>query len=527
MTQAQDKPEAGRRIAVIAGGGPAGLTAALELLERSDILPIVYECSDGVGGISRTHLYKGNRIDIGGHRFFSKSERVMDWWHRVLPTQGAREETAITYQNQQRTISPDPEGPDPEATDEVMLIRQRRSRILHRGKLFEYPLSLSLGTILKLGLVNTGLIGLSYMKAQVAQRPENSLEDFFINRFGKRLYETFFRDYTEKVWGVACSEIPAEWGAQRIKGLSLTRAVKQALAKLLRLNAGSEVETSLIEQFLYPKYGPGQMWETVTARIEALGGDVALNHRVVGVEREGERIVAALVEKPGGEVVRQPCDYFFSTMPMPELFSRMDPPPPAEVQNVVQGLQFRDFITVGLLLDRLKLGDADGLNLAERMPDNWIYVQEPGVKVGRLQFFNNWSPYLVADPAKVWIGLEYFCYQGDELWSLSDPDLIAWGVEELERIGVIDPAAVLDGTVLRVPKTYPAYWSTYARIDEAQAFVDGIENLFLLGRNGMHRYNNQDHSMLTAMVAVDIILEGGEKSAVWEVNTEQEYHESK
>jgi protoporphyrinogen oxidase len=517
----------GHKVAVIAGAGPAGLTAALELLERSDIVPLLFEVSNEVGGISRTHRYKGNRIDIGGHRFFSKSERVMAWWANILPTQGSSQDITLTYQNQKTAIRPDPNGPDPDTCDSVMLVRPRRSRILHRGKLFEYPLSLSAGTVLKLGLLNTCLIGASYLKAQALPRPESSLEDFFINRFGQRLYRTFFRDYTEKVWGVSCRQIPAEWGAQRIKGLSLTRALKQAVGKLTRWGSDQEIETSLIEQFFYPKFGPGQMWESVQQRIEAAGGTVALRHQVVGVERSGDKIVAAHIRAEDGRMQRLSCDYFFSTMPMPELFSMIDPAPPTAVREITEGLEFRDFITVGLLLRRLKLGDADGSNLAERMPDNWIYVQEPGVKVGRLQFFNNWSPYLVADPETVWIGLEYFCYQDDELWSLPDQEMVEFGVRELESIGVIEASNVLDGTVLRVPKTYPAYWSTYSRIDEAQAFVDGIQNLYLLGRNGMHRYNNQDHSMLTAMVAVDTILSGGDKSVLWSVNAEQEYHETR
>jgi protoporphyrinogen oxidase len=526
MTSPPD-PNTAEKVAIVAGAGPAGLTVALELLERSDITPLVFETSDSVGGISRTHYYKGNRIDIGGHRFFSKSQRVMDWWANVLPTQRASQEIALTYQNQKTAISPDPNGPDPDYSDSVMLVRPRKSRILHRGKLFDYPLSLSGSTVFKLGLLNTCLIGVSYLKAQAFQRPEKSLEDFFINRFGQRLYRTFFRDYTEKVWGVSCKEIPAEWGAQRIKGLSLFRALKQAIGKLTKTSSDEGLETSLIEQFLYPKFGPGQMWESVQKRIEAAGGKVKLHHRVVGVEREGNRIVATHVQSQNGKTERLACDYFFSTIPMPELFSVMEPAPPAAVREVTEGLEFRDFITVGLLLDRLKLGAADGSNLAERMSDNWIYIQEPGVKVGRLQFFNNWSPYLVADPKTVWIGLEYFCYQKDELWNLPDQEMIEFGVKELESIGVIEASSVLDGTVLRVPKTYPAYWSTYSKIEEAQAFVDGVENLFLLGRNGMHRYNNQDHSMLTAMVAVDTILSGGDKSVLWSVNAEQEYHESR
>ncbi|PWE16747.1 hypothetical protein DDZ18_11125 [Marinicauda salina] len=521
----------GRKIAVIAGGGPAGLTAALELLRRTDVTPLVFEASDGVGGISRTHVYKGNRIDIGGHRFFSKSDRVMDWWRDILPLQGMTggdKALEITYQRKTSLIEIDENGPNPDETDDVMLVRPRKSRILYRGKLFEYPLSLSPETLMKLGLVDTAKIGTSYLQANMFPRKEETLEDFIINRFGRTLYETFFKEYTEKVWGVPCDRISAEWGAQRIKGVSLRAALQQALGKVAGFLRPQSVETSLIEQFLYPKHGPGQMWETVQGMIEARGGTVALNTRVVGLKTENGKVVSATVEGPDGKREEVACEYFFSTMPVKELFAIMDPPAPKDVADIAGGLSYRDFMTVGLLLDRLELGDCDGTNLFERMSDNWIYVQEPGVRVGRLQFFNNWSPYLVADPTKVWMGLEYFCDEGDDLWSMDDEAMIRFGVEELERIGVVRSQDVIDGTVLRVPKTYPAYWGAYDHFDKVQAHADAIDNLYLLGRNGMHRYNNQDHSMLTAMVAVDAIASGEPvKANVWDVNAEQEYHEEK
>lgn len=518
-----------KKIAIIAGGGPAGLTAALELARRTDIKPIVFEAADNVGGISRTHVHEGNRIDIGGHRFFSKSKRVMDWWRDLMPLQGlngADEKLRIAYQNKETIIDLPENGPDPAETDHVMLVRPRKSRILFKGKLFDYPLSLTPDTLLKLGLFETGLIGLSYVKAHTFPRKEETLEDFLINRFGVRLYRTFFKDYTEKVWGRDCSDISAEWGAQRIKGLSLRGALLNAASKVFGFLRPKKVETSLIEQFLYPKFGPGQMWEVAMDLIRNAGGEVALNTRVIGVKMEAGQVVSADIRHPDGREETLPCDHFFSTLPMSELFAIMEPPAPERSTALAADLEYRDFITIGLLCDRLILGDCDGHTVGDKMPDNWIYVQEPGVRVGRLQFFNNWSPYLVKDPSKVWIGMEYFCDEGDDLWTMPKDKLIEFAKAELEQIKVARVADSHSGVVIHVPKTYPAYWGTYDNFDEIRAAVDPVENLWLIGRNGMHRYNNQDHSMLTAMMAVDNIIEGRtDKTNLWDVNLDQEYHE--
>lgn len=522
------------RTAIIIGGGPAGLTAALELAERTDIRPIVFEGGDDVGGIARTFVHNGNRIDIGGHRFFSKSDRVMDWWSRVLPLQGSRHGAVeLHYQNKSRWLAMPEDGPDPDREDNVMLVRPRKSRILWGGQLFDYPLSLNLATLKKLGLLRTMKVGFSFLRSQLMPiRPEVTLEDFFINRFGRELYGTFFKDYTEKVWGVPCSEISAEWGAQRVKGLSLLGILKHALGSIVRRRgdiAQKDVETSLIEQFLYPKHGPGQMWQRVVEMIEERGGEVRLNTKVTGLRHSNGRVHAARIQNCVGPEQTVEGDLFFSTTDVRALMATMDPPPPDSVRSVSDGLVYRDFITVGLLLNKLKLGDnATGRDIGEKMSDNWIYVQEPGVKVGRLQFFNNWSPYLVADPDHVWIGLEYFCDEGDELWSMQDGDLTEFAIAELVSIGVIEAEEVIDSTVIRVPKTYPAYFGSYDNFDQVRGFADSFENLYLLGRNGMHRYNNQDHSMLTAMVAVDNIVAGSAaKDNIWSVNTEAEYHEEK
>jgi protoporphyrinogen oxidase len=547
-----------RKKAIIIGAGPAGLTAAYELLTRSDVQPIVLEKSAHMGGISRTVNYKGNRIDIGGHRFFSKSDRVMQWWLRHMPMQrlpmngngnipvetqraaSLQKGLKITYQNQTREVAAQPEGPDPETTDQVMLVRKRKSRIYFLRKFFDYPISLSKHTLRNLGAVRTLRIGASYARsAMFPHKNEQNLEQFFINRFGRELYETFFKSYTEKVWGVPCQEISAEWGAQRVKGLSVTKTITHFLKKRFNGHQPGDVaqkntETSLIEQFLYPKYGPGQMWETVAQKVTELGGEIHTGIDVRGLHCDGQRVVSLRAVKSTGAKHEFTGDYFFSTMPIKELVQALDAAVPAHVREVSEGLQYRDFLTVGLLLKGLKVTDpgSNGHNgngyARQLIADNWIYIQEPDVLAGRLQIFNNWSPHLVSRPGTVWVGVEYFCYEGDELWRKPDAEMAEFARQELAKIGIIDADAVLDSTVIRMPKTYPAYFGAYARFDELRDYLDGFANLFLVGRNGMHKYNNQDHSMLTAIEAVDNVIAGRtDKSNIWRVNTEMEYHESK
>ena len=526
--------DANQKRAIIIGAGPAGLTAAYELLTRAGIQPIVLEKSHHMGGISRTVNYKGNRIDIGGHRFFSKSDRVMEWWLRMLPLQASETDTtAIKYHNLERKIVVPADSPDPAAAERVMLLRNRKSRIYYLRRFFDYPITLSKSTLMNLGMWRTFKIGVSYMKsATFPEKQENTLEQFFINRFGKELYNTFFKSYTEKVWGVPCTAISAEWGAQRVKGLSITRTLQHALKKLTQrshADLGQKgTETSLIEQFLYPKFGPGQMWEETARLVKQMGGEIHTGYKAERLHTNGMRLTAVeAVKEATGTRETFTGDYFFSTAPIKELLRSFDVPPPANVLEVSDGLVYRDFITVGLLVRNLKIHDEtpQGKKL---IADSWIYIQEPDVLLGRLQIFNNWSPFLVNDPSTVWLGLEYFCNETDALWTMADDKMIALASEELSRIGIIDAEAVLDATVLRMEKTYPAYFGTYPRFAELRAYVDSYENLFLVGRNGMHRYNNQDHSMLTAMTAVDLIIAGNtDKSALWDVNTEMEYHEEK
>lgn len=538
------------KIAVIAGAGPAGLTAAYELLARTDIMPLVFEETQMIGGIAQTYVYKGNRIDIGGHRFFSKSQRVMKWWFNILPRQGAPAADSAEKQHQIeyvadaviRYLCPEcadgerdvtRKAPDPEKEDEVMLQRPRLSRIFFRRSFFPYPISITLTVARRLGLLNTFLIGLSYIKAQMFPiKDETYLDAFYINRFGKRLYKTFFEAYTEKVWGVPVGQIKADWGAQRVKGLSLKRAVAHAVRDLLSSDFAkvqAERETSLITRFFYPKFGPGQLWETVAKQIQTCGGEVTMGTRVSGVHLKEGKVASVTVEDARtGETREVACDYFFSTMPIKHLIPMMTPHPPAKIVEVAEGLQYRDFLTVGLLLNKLHVRER-GKEPQASVPDNWIYIQERDVRVGRVQVFNNWSPYLVADRKNtVWIGLEYFVFEGGDLWVRSDRELIDMGIAEMEKIEFLRKEDVLDACVLRVPKAYPTYIGSYDQLGTIREFVNDIPNLFLVGRNGMHRYNNQDHSMLTAMHAVDAIVNGtSDKAAIWSVNEEDDYHEGK
>ena len=516
---------------LIIGGGPAGLTAALELVRRGWPNVIVLEKEPLLGGISRTLEYKGNRIDIGGHRFFSKSDTVMQWWREMMPLQGA---PSCDDQELQRSVTLAPGGPDPETEDRTMLVRSRLSRILFLRKFFNYPVSLSADTLLNLGFVRVIKMGFSYMWSLVYKREEKSLEDFFINRFGSELYKTFFRDYTEKVWGVPCNQIGADWGAQRVKGLSVAKVLAHALGKLVFWKSPDKQrgETSLIEEFWYPKHGPGQLWETVGREAEQLGASILREQDVTAVLMEEGRVRGLRIRNlTTGEEREEEADYVISTTSVQELIRKMGSAVPAEVKDVAEHLVYRDFMTVGILLDKLKLKSRKmNTTVGEYgiVPDNWIYVQESDVKVGRLQIFNNWSPYLVADRSKAWIGMEYFVNEGDELWRMEDESFCEFAEGELEKIGVIDKADVIDHVVFRIQKAYPAYLGSYKEFGKIRTWTDGIPNLYLVGRNGMHRYNNMDHSMLAAIEAVNNIVTGGhDKSNVWEVNTEKEYHESK
>lgn len=514
-------------VVVIIGAGPAGLTAALELVRDGRAKPVVLEASTAVGGISRTIEYKGNRMDIGGHRFFSKSDWVMNWWLEILPIAAAEPAVEIAYQGQSRTVGAD--GTAFTESGRVMLVRDRLSRIYFLRRYFDYPIKLNAGTLTNLGPLRLLRIGVSYAWSMLfPRRPERSLEDFLANRFGDELYRTFFKDYTEKVWGVPCDRISAEWGAQRIKGLSIVEALRHALRQRFGSAAAEQAtKTSLIEHFLYPRLGPGQLWQEVARRVVEGGGEIRFGQRVQGVRCDGGRAVSVLTADAAGQVAELPADHVISTMPVADLVAGMQPPAPGDVREIAAALPYRDFMTVGLLVSRMRPNRQARSTKANNMPpDNWIYIQERDVRIGRLQIFNNWSPDLVADPGKVWLGLEYFCQAGDDLWRLEDAAMIDLAAGELEQIGMIDRADVLDATVIRVPKTYPAYFGAYEDFPRVRAWLDAIGNLYPVGRNGMHRYNNQDHSMLTAKLAVEAILDGKVgKATIWDVNIDDDYHE--
>ena len=499
-----------RQIAIIIGAGPAGLTAGLELQRQSNITPVIFEELSQVGGLSRTINHNGNRIDIGGHRFFSKSDWVMKWWQAILP-------------------------PDTgEHTDNCFLTRPRLSRIYFLRKFFDYPIRLNAHTLFNLGFIRIIKVSASYMLSSLFPRyPEKNLEDFFINRFGKALYLTFFKDYTEKVWGVSCALISPAWGAQRIKGLSICKALIHAVKKCFTrqsIDNQKQTQTSLIERFLYPKYGPGQLWERVAELINEHGGKIELQHQVSEFLFSDEKKLIGIkvlnVLSQEEKVIYG--DYFISTMPVKNLILAMGNAPPNHVKRIANELPYRDFITVGLLAKKLiKKAQSQSTQDNNMPPDNWIYIQESDVKIGRLQIFNNWSPYLVKNPEHIWLGLEYFCQENDALWSLSDDDLIAFAINELITLDLLESKEdILDSIAIRVPKAYPAYFGAYQEFNDIREFTDSIDNLFLIGRNGMHKYNNQDHSMLTARFAVESIIAGHhEKHKLWNVNVDDNYHE--
>ncbi|MBR3026356.1 MAG: NAD(P)/FAD-dependent oxidoreductase [Oscillospiraceae bacterium] len=510
---------------VVIGAGPAGLTAAYELLSKSkdEYSVTVLEGSSEIGGISRTVKYRGNRMDIGGHRFFSKDKEVTDWWENMMPTQGKPSFDDIKLGRVKKLKAG---GPDPEETDRVMLVRNRVSRIYYKKKFFDYPISMKMQTIKNMGFASTVSAGCSYLGSCISKKPEDSLENFYINRFGKVLYSMFFEGYTEKLWGRHPRDISADWGAQRVKGLSIRAVLKDMFSKIGGGNKDRKVETSLIEEFIYPKYGPGQLWETVAEEVKKLGGEIRMNSEVVKINTADGKINS--LELADGSTVDG--DIFISSMPLKDLVGGMNDVP-EDISKIAAGLPYRDFVTVGLLVNKLNLkNETDIKTLGNIVPDCWIYVQDTGVKLGRIQIFNNWSPYMVEKPEDtVWIGLEYFCNENDSFWNLSDDECIKMASKELVSMGVINSTGdILDSHRERVKKAYPAYFDTYSEIDTLIKYLDSFDNLYCVGRNGQHRYNNMDHSMVTAFeTAKNIIAGKTSRDNIWNVNTEKEYHEEK
>ena len=514
-----------KKTVVIIGAGPAGLSTAYELAKTNDFDITVLELEKFVGGISRTAEYKGNRMDIGGHRFFTKVDRVNDLWHEIMPLQGA---PSIDDTLLNRKVDLAESGPDPEREDRVMLKRNRISRIYFIKKFFDYPISMKPKTFMNMGFTRTMKAGFGYLGSCFHKRKENSLEDFYINRFGKPLYQLFFESYTEKLWGVHPSKLSADWGAQRVKGLSLFKAFISAITKPFK-KKNKKVETSLISQFEYPKLGPGQLYTLLAELLVKKGVKIICGAEVNRIELDENNNVNKVICKNGNSYE---ADYFVSSMPIKDLFIALgEDKVNKEAYNTAVNLPYRDFITVGLLLDKLKIKNKTKIpTLNDIVPDTWIYVQERDVTMGRIQLFNNWSPYMVKDPLHtVWMGLEYFCSEGDKMWEQDDESFINMAIEEMIKMGIIESKDnVLDATRLRVKKAYPAYFGSYEHFDLIRKELDNISNLYCVGRNGQHRYNNMDHSMLTGLLAADYIKENRtDKDALWEVNTEKEYHEEK
>ena len=512
---------------LIIGAGPAGLTAAYELLEKSkDYEVIVFEESNAIGGISRTVNYKGNRMDMGGHRFFSKVPEVNAWWEKMMPTQGAMPYDDVTLGRTSTTV---PGGPDPEKTDRVMLRRNRLSRIFFNNNFFDYPISLKWETIKNMGFGTTIVVGFSYLKTLIYKRKEKSLEDFYINRFGKKLYSMFFENYTENLWGRHPSEISPEWGAQRVKGLSIMAVLKDIFGKIFK-KKNRKVETSLIEEFAYPKLGPGQLWELTARDVQKMGGTILMNAKVVRILKDDNNHITGVVYEKDGETVTVEGDLVISSMPVKDLVSGMNDVP-EQYADIAKGLPYRDYMTVGVLVPGLKLKNETKIKtVGNIVPDNWVYVHDRKVQMGRFQIYNNWSPYMVKELGKhVWVGLEYFCNEGDGMWSMTDEDFAKMAMGEMVTMGLIDSVdQVIDSHVERVKKAYPAYFDTYEHMEELREYLNSIDNLYCVGRNGQHRYNNIDHSMCTSFETVKNILSGEScKDNIWNVNTEKEYHEQK
>lgn len=473
---------------VIIGAGPAGLTAAYELSKFPDRFKvIVLEESDLLGGISKTIQHNGNRMDIGPHHLFTKVAQVKSWWEEMMP-------------------------PDDNSCDEsVLLTKNRFTRIFFQGKFFDYPVKLNATTFENLGFGETIKVGGSYFKSLLFTRKENSLEDFFINRFGKKLYSMFFEGYTEKVWGRHPRNISTEWGLQRVKGLSGVVVLKNMIYKALNIQP-KKIETSLAESFYYPKLGSGQMWEVTAQKTINNGAEILMRAKATKILRTPDNKICGVNYERDDKLYELPCDILLSSMPLKDLVAGMENVP-SEIRKIADGLPYRDYITVGVLVDRLNVN----------VPDHWVYVQGSDVKMGRFVVWNNWSSFMLKDTNTIWLALEYFCQEGDDMWTSSDKDFAAFAIEEMVKKNLISSAdAVKDFHVERVKKAYPAYFDTYAQIDALRDYLDESANLYCIGRNGQHRYNNIDHSMCTAFEAVKNILTGkSDKANIWSVNTEK------
>lgn len=521
-----------RKNITIIGAGPAGLTTAYYLLKqnRKNYNITILEQDKKVGGISKTINFNGYKMDTGIHRFFTKNKEVKDIWESLLPLQSSPAYDDILLNRNKKFKKT---GSNPETEEKSMLIKDRTTRILYQRKFYDYPVTLNLTTIKNMGPLTLLKAGFSYLKALIIKRKENSLEDFFINRFGKVLYSMFFESYTEKVWGIHPSKISADWGVQRIKGISIKTIIKDIINKSLKRKNSKNTETSLIEQFIYPKLGAGQIYEEMQKEIEKLGGKIILNAKVTNIEAKNTTITKISYEQ-NNKKKNITTDILVSSMPIKDLFTNLKGIKiPKKIYSIATNLPYREFMAVGLIVDKLKLKNTTNIKtIMNIVPDNWIYIQEKDVKMGRLQIFNNWSPYIFKEKEeiekKVFISLEYFAQENDKYYNMSDKEFIKFAEEEAIKIGLIDKDSIQDSIRIKIDKAYPAYFGTYKEIDKVINYLNKFENLYCIGRNGQHRYNNMDHSMLTGIeTAKNILKNKTDKTNIWTVNTEQEYHEKK
>ena len=516
---------------VVIGAGPAGLTFAYYLLKKNnDYNVIIIEKDDLVGGISKTVNFNGYKVDTGIHRFFSKNDMVNNIWKEILPIQNKPAYDDVLLEKKREYEN---NGSNPELEDKSMLIKDRLTRIYYGKKFYDYPVSINMTLIKNMGFLNILKAGFSYIKSCLFKRKELSLEDFYINRFGKVLYNMFFENYTEKVWGVHPSKISADWGAQRVKGISITAVIKDFINKKLGKKDKNNTETSLIERFLYPKLGSGQMWSEMADKIINMGGTIKLKCNLVKVNIKNNRVYS-IEYKENGKTYCLEIDYCVSSMPIKDLFLSLGGIKVDEgIYKASVNLPYREFMSVCMVVDKIILQNNTKVKtLNNIIPDSWIYIQEPEVRMGRLQIFNNWSPYLFKNKEdiknKVLIGIEYFCSEDDKYWNMSDNDFINFAIEEAIKINLIENKNnVKEAIRIKIPKAYPAYFGSYANIKDIIEYLNEYENLYCIGRNGQHRYNNMDHSMLTGIKAAESIISGVGKEEVWKVNEEQEYHEIK
>lgn len=503
---------------VIIGAGPAGLTAAYELAKSQKYSICILEAEHSVGGISKTVRHQDNLIDIGGHRFFSHSKKVLDWWLQFLPIVDTTSHMEISYHQERQSL----DEVILQKSEEAMLIRSRKSRIYFKKQLIDYPLKLNLRLLIALGLGSSARIMLGILRSRISPMKEvKNLEEFFINNFGKELYEIFFKEYTEKVWGKPCTELSADWGKQRIKTLKIRDIVLHSVLKWVmpQRKFKSQART-LTEKFLYPSKGPGMLWEKVADECQKMGVTLTKGSKVDGLHFQDNLVKSVSYSCHENLPQEMECDAIFSTMPINDLIRSMQTDIPSAVVSVSQSLEYRDFIIVGLELRELELLPEKGKKMVE---DNWLYIQDTGVKVGRLQLFNNWSPFMTTGD-HAWIGAEYFCKKGDEVWSMTDEALVDFALSELDSIGILSKHNFVSGKVVKCPKAYPSYTGSYNQLHLVQDFLESIPNLFLMGRNGLHKYNNQDHSMLTAFKAVELFEKNSNsKEEIWAIHSDDEY----